>query len=118
MRETGSEAQQANLPDRNALQDLPGFMGIDEPASVEGEMIAMASRIAIAATVGAMLLAACTTDPFTGESRMSNTAGGALMGAGVGALAGLAIGGSGVGQRNAALIGAGVGALAGGAIGS
>jgi len=78
----------------------------------------MTSRIAVAATVGAMLLAACTTDPFTGESRMSNTAGGALLGAGVGALAGLAVGGSGVAQRNAALIGAGVGALAGGAIGS
>jgi outer membrane protein OmpA-like peptidoglycan-associated protein len=63
------------------------------------------------------MLAACTTDPFTGQQKMSNTAGGALIGAGAGALVGLAVGGTGVAQRNAALIGAGVGALAGGAIG-
>lgn len=71
--------------------------------------------IAIAA---AAAIAGCTTDPFTNEQKLSNTAGGALIGAGVGALGGLAVGGSGVAQRNAALIGAGVGALAGGAIGA
>lgn len=65
-----------------------------------------------------MLAAACTTDPYTGESKLSNTAGGAALGAGLGALAGLAVGGSPRSQRNAVLIGAGVGALAGGAIGA
>ncbi len=70
------------------------------------------------AMAAAVLAAGCTTDPFTSEERMSNTAGGALIGAGVGAVAGLAVGGSGVAQRNAALIGAGVGALAGTAIGA
>ena len=70
------------------------------------------------ALVAATFVAGCTTDPFTNEQKLSNTAGGALIGAGVGAVAGLAIGGTGVAQRNAALIGAGVGALAGGAIGS
>ena len=70
-------------------------------------------------SVAATYLSACTTtDPYTGEQKMSNTSGGALLGAGVGALAGLAVGGSPVGRRNAALIGAGVGALAGGAIGN
>ncbi len=64
------------------------------------------------------LVAACTTDPFTNESKLSNSAGGALIGAGVGAVAGLAVGGTGVAQRNAALIGAGVGALAGAGIGA
>ncbi|MCM2440402.1 OmpA family protein [Agrobacterium vitis] len=67
----------------------------------------------------ATYLSACTTtDPYTGEQKMSNTAGGAMIGAGLGALGGLAVGGGGHGKRNAALIGAGIGALAGGAIGS
>jgi outer membrane protein OmpA-like peptidoglycan-associated protein len=72
----------------------------------------------IAVAAAAALTAACTTDPYTGERQISNTAGGALLGAGAGALVGLAVGGTGVAQRNAALIGAGVGALAGGAIGA
>lgn len=71
------------------------------------------------ATVAAIaMLAGCTTDPYTGEQKISNTAGGAALGAGLGALAGLAVGGSKNAQRNAVLIGAGIGALTGGAIGS
>lgn len=76
----------------------------------------MRKLIIATATVG--LLAGCTTDPFTGEAKLSNTAGGAMLGAGAGALVGLAVGPGGDGNRTAALIGAGVGALAGGAIGS
>jgi len=72
----------------------------------------------IAVAAAATLAAACTSDPFTGERQISRTAGGALLGAGAGALVGLAVGGTGASQRNAALIGAGVGALAGGAIGA
>ena len=68
--------------------------------------------------VSAAYLSACTTDPYTGQTKVSNTAGGAAIGAGLGAIAGLAVGGSPVGRRNAALIGAGIGALAGGAIGN
>ena len=69
----------------------------------------------LAAAVAATLLAGCTTtDPYTGQQKTSNTAGGALVGAGVGALAGLAVGGNGKG----ALIGAAIGGLAGGAIGN
>ncbi len=77
----------------------------------------MKTRILAAMTV-ALFASACTTDPYTGEQKISNTAGGALLGAGVGALAGLAVGGSPRAQRNAVLIGAGLGALTGGAIGS
>src|SRR5688500_8096999 len=58
----------------------------------------------------ATLLAACTTDPYTGERRVSRTA----IGAGTGALAGAGIGVL-IGKhrgRNAA-IGAGIGALSG-----
>ncbi|HEV7252402.1 MAG TPA: OmpA family protein [Mesorhizobium sp.] len=72
----------------------------------------------VAGFAAAMMLAGCTTDPYTGQQKVSNTAGGAALGAGLGALAGLAVGGSDNAQRNAVLIGAGVGALAGGAIGS
>ena len=73
----------------------------------------------VAALSAALMVSACTTtDPYTGEPQMSKTAGGALLGAGVGALAGLAVGGSPRAQRNAVLIGAGVGALTGGAIGA
>ena len=67
-----------------------------------------------------LLVSACTSiNPFTGEQQISNTAGGATIGAaagaGVGLVAAAATGGD---ARVAALIGAGVGALAGGAVGS
>lgn len=59
--------------------------------------------------------AACTTNPYTGESQMSKTAIGAVVGAaagaGIGALA------SKHDRAKGALIGAGAGALAGGAVG-
>ncbi|WP_404406232.1 OmpA family protein [Pelagibacterium halotolerans] len=79
----------------------------------------MKKAIALSA-VAALTLAGCTTtNPFTGETKISNTAGGALIGAGGGAIGGAVIG-SVVGgdPRIGALIGAGVGALAGGAIGN
>lgn len=60
--------------------------------------------------------AACTTtDPFTGQQRISNTAGGAGIGAVAGAALGTLAGGD---DRRNALIGAGIGALAGGGIGA
>lgn len=64
---------------------------------------------------GALLMAACTTNPYTGESQMSKTAIGALgaaaVGAGIGALV------SKKDRAKGAAIGAGVAALAGGAVG-
>lgn len=68
----------------------------------------------VLAAVSAAFLAGCTTDPFTGEQRVSNMAGGAALGALAGAGVGMLAGGD---DRRNALIGAGVGALAGGAIG-
>ncbi len=69
--------------------------------------------VALAATY----LSSCTTaDPYTGQQRVSKTAGGAAIGAGLGALTGLAVGGGDKGRN--ALIGAAVGGLAGGAIGN
>ncbi|MCB9993080.1 MAG: OmpA family protein [Hyphomicrobiaceae bacterium] len=75
-------------------------------------------------TIGALtavaLLAACTTtNPYTGETQISRTAGGATLGAAAGALGGvIAANATGGNARIAALIGAGVGALAGGAVGA
>lgn len=66
-------------------------------------------------------LAGCETfetiNPFTREPEVSNTAKGAAIGAAAGAVVGLASGDDAVERRQRALIGAGVGALAGGAIG-
>jgi len=69
----------------------------------------------VAGAVVVALISGCTTDPFTGEQKISNTAGGAAMGALAGAGIGLLAGGN---DRRNALIGAGIGTLAGGAIGS
>jgi len=66
----------------------------------------------------AALLAGCTSDPFTGERRLSSTAGGVLLGAGGGAVGGALIGSRLGDTRAGALIGAGIGALAGGAVGN
>ncbi|MBP1853055.1 OmpA family protein [Rhizobium halophytocola] len=66
----------------------------------------------------AVYVSGCTTvDPYTGQEKVSNTAGGAALGAAAGAIGGALIGGGHHAGRNA-LIGAGIGALAGGAIGN
>lgn len=80
----------------------------------------MIKKILLLGLAATYLSACTTTDPYTGEQKMSNTAGGAGIGAVVGALGGLAVsgGGSSVARRNAVLIGAGIGALGGGAIGN
>lgn len=79
----------------------------------------MKSKILVAA-VAALTLSACTSiNPFTGETQVSNTTGGALLGAGGGAVAGAIVGAAtGTDPRVGALIGAGIGGLSGAAIGS
>src|SRR5690606_13717782 len=73
--------------------------------------------VALAATLA--LTACTTTNPYTGQSQLSNTAGGTLLGAGGGAVAGVLVGAAvGGDPRVGALIGAGVGGLTGAAIGS
>lgn len=72
------------------------------------------SKVSIA-LCSVLLIAACTTNPYTGESQISRTAigavGAAAVGAGIGALANKKD------RAKGAAIGAGVGALAGGAVG-
>ena len=77
------------------------------------------SKKIVAAIVAGTMLAACTTDPYTGQQKVSNTAGGAALGAlALARSPASLVGGSSNAQRNAVLIGAGIGALTGGAIGA
>jgi len=75
-------------------------------------------KMHIGILVVAVLAAGCETlDPYTGESETSNATKGALIGAAAGAVVGLASGDDAVDRRQRAMIGAGVGALAGGSVG-
>ena len=76
-------------------------------------------NIRILVVLGAAVVAsACETlNPYTGDEEMSNATKGALIGAAAGAVVGLASGDDAVERRQRALLGAGVGALAGGSIG-
>lgn len=65
-----------------------------------------------------LLLGACTTiNPYSGDEQTAKATKGALIGAGVGVLAGIITGDDARERRKRALIGAGIGALAGGSIG-
>lgn len=75
-------------------------------------------KFSIAVAVLTAVLGACTTlDPYTRESETSKATKGAIIGAVSGAVVGLMSGDDSVERRKRALIGAGVGALAGGAVG-
>ena len=75
-------------------------------------------KMHIGILVVAVLAAGCETlDPYTGESETSKATKGALIGAAAGAVVGLASGDDAVDRRQRAMIGAGVGALAGGSVG-
>ncbi len=80
-------------------------------------MIKYLTRVTLIVTA-ALLLAACqTTNPYTQESQTSKAGKGAAIGAAAGAVAGLITGSSSRQRRKNALIGLGVGALAGGGVG-
>lgn len=78
--------------------------------------MAFGKPITIAVLASSLALAACVTDPETGQQTLSKGGGGALAGAGAGALLGAILGGR--NNRAEVLIGTGIGAVAGGAIGS
>ncbi len=66
----------------------------------------------------ALALTACTTiNPYTGDKQTAKATKGALIGAGVGALAGVISGDNSRERRKRALRGAGIGAIAGGGVG-
>jgi outer membrane protein OmpA-like peptidoglycan-associated protein len=75
----------------------------------------------VKATLAAVLAVAAgcqTLDPYPGESKTSRTTYGALNGAGAGAAVGMISGHDAKQRRQRALLGAGVGALGGGAVGN
>ena len=65
---------------------------------------------------GAVVTTACTTDPYTGQRRINDTAVGIIGGALGGYLLGDLVGGR--GDRTEKIVGAGIGAIAGGAVGA
>ncbi len=72
----------------------------------------------LVAPAAAVIASGCQSfDAYTGEEKTSKTTRGALIGAAAGAVVGLVSGDDAVDRRKRALIGAGVGALAGGSIG-
>lgn len=77
----------------------------------------MKNRILIAIGIAAIATGCETLDPYSGESGMSNSTKGALIGAAAGVVVGLASGDDALERRQHALLGAGVGALAGGSVG-
>jgi outer membrane protein OmpA-like peptidoglycan-associated protein len=75
--------------------------------------------VAAAASMVTVLLSGCmTTDAYTGDKKVSKTTKGAGLGALAGAAVGALTGDNSKERRKRALIGAGVGALAGGAVGN
>ena len=74
--------------------------------------------VLVIAGIAAILSGCETLDPYTGESQTSKATKGALIGAAAGVVAGLMSGDDAVERRQHALIGAGIGALAGGAVGN
>jgi len=75
-------------------------------------------KLILAMAVMTVSASACTTlDAYTREEQMSSATKGALIGAAAGVVAGLISGDDAVERRQHALIGAGIGALAGGSIG-
>ncbi len=78
-----------------------------------------APRLFLVALLGTLLSTGCqTTDPYTGETKTSNATKGAAIGAATGAVIGAISSDSAHDRRKRVLIGAGVGAIAGGAVGS
>jgi outer membrane protein OmpA-like peptidoglycan-associated protein len=75
-------------------------------------------KLILAMAVMAVFVSACETlDAYTREEKTSSATKGALIGAAAGVVVGLISGGDAVERRQHALIGAGIGALAGGSIG-
>lgn len=75
-------------------------------------------RLVLAMTVMTVFVSGCKTlDAYTREEQTSSATKGALIGAAAGVVAGLISGDDAVERRQHALIGAGIGALAGGSIG-
>jgi outer membrane protein OmpA-like peptidoglycan-associated protein len=76
------------------------------------------TKIFIVSAVMVIYASGCATDPYTGESKMSNTAKGALIGVGAGAALGAVTGKNTKDRQQRALKGAAIGGLIGGGTGA
>jgi len=85
---------------------------------MEHSLKSVVSKSALVAMLALSVAGCYTYDPYTGEKKVSDTTKGAGIGAAAGAVVGLLTGGDAAAHRKNALIAAGVGALAGGAIGN
>ena len=85
---------------------------------MEHSLKSAVSKSALVAMLALSVAGCYTYDPYTGEKKVSDTTKGAGIGAAAGAVVGLLTGGDAAAHRKNALIAAGVGALAGGAIGN
>ncbi|HPC47448.1 MAG TPA: OmpA family protein [Deltaproteobacteria bacterium] len=74
----------------------------------------MSMVLVLAVAAGVVSFTGCTTDPYTGEQKISKTALGGMIGAATGAAVGAAVSKD---KRKGALIGAGVGGLSGAGVG-
>jgi dTMP kinase len=79
-----------------------------------GSIMRKLSYSVLVFTMVIFLVEGCTTDPFTGEQKMSKTAWGSIIGAAGGAAVGAAVSKD---KRKGALIGAGIGGLTGAGVG-
>jgi len=85
----------------------------DLDSTVRTHPVRLGRTLLAAALAASLGMAACTTNPYTGEQKASNAA----KGAGIGAVGGAIISAMTGGNRKNVLLGAGIGALAGGAVG-
>ena len=78
----------------------------------------MKMKMKLTVLISALMLSACTTiNPYTGDTQTSKAVTGAAIGVGIGVLAGIISGDDSRERRKRALLGAGIGAIAGGGVG-
>ena len=75
-------------------------------------------KMKLTVLISALMLTACTTiNPYTGDTQTSKVVKGTAIGVGIGVLAGIISGDDSRERRKRALLGAGIGAIAGGGVG-
>jgi len=100
----------------SGMKSLRATVPFRGPPSSDWSLLMRRTVIIAVALSGTLFTAACTTDPYTGQQTINRTAVGIIGGAVGGYLLGDLVGGS--HDRNAKIIGTGVGAIAGGAVGN
>ena len=95
---------------------MPMFSAATINPIIFGKII-LKNKLAITILLAFALTACTTINPYTGDTQTSKATTGAMIGVGVGVLAGIISGDDSRERRKRALIGAGIGAIAGGGVG-